>query len=412
MRIEQELKDQQEEEEEESDSDINVMLQCSVCRTTQPYPPSTPSDDLEFVNLYGLHKSSLVGSLYDSNDVDHVRISCELLSVINKKRTECRVTRTDRNGLYKVSYKPHTRGEHRLCIRIDGEHIKGSPFPVVTRVPIETIGKPMIVLDSLERPWGVVVEHDGNIMVSEHDTHAISSCNTEGYKMIFASGRSAGKLNIEAPRGVTVDRSGSVYVVDGKLCCIQKFTSDGNLIANVGKKGKKALEFNSPVGIAVHPTSQKVYVADNANHRIQILNPDFTFFGVFGKCGYGERELNFPWDVAFDSAGNVYVADSWNHRIQVFTENGKHLRQIGRKGKGKGEVAWPSSVCIDAEDFVYIAEAQNHRVSIFTSKGKFVTSFGHKGTASGNFIEPTGIAVDRYRVVYVSDSGNNRLQIF
>ena len=219
-------------------------------------------------------------------------------------------------------------------------------------------------------------------------------------------------MTFEDPRGIAIDHQGNLLIVDGKLCCVQKFTLGGKLLAKVGKKGEQTEEFTSPIGIGVHPLSQKVYIADNANHRIQVLNSNLTFCRVFGTRGSGNGELNFPWDVAFDSFGYVYVVDSWNNRVQVFTEDGEHLRHFGRKGGQGGKLLWPSSICIDAENFVYITEAQNHCVSVFTSEGEFVTSFGSKGTRYGEFMEPTGIAVDRYGVVYVSDSGNNRLQLF
>ena len=145
------------------------------------------------------------------------------------------------------------------------------------------------------------------------------------------------------------------------------------------------------------------------HHRVQILNNDFTFSNSFGSHGggSGDRQFNYPWDVAFDSSGSVYVADSGNHRIQVFTPEGKFLRKFGKKGSGEGELKWPSSICIDSDDMVYVTERNGHRVSTFTSQGKFVQSFG-----AGEFIEPSGIAVDTSGLVYVSDRCGNRIQIF
>lgn len=271
----------------------------------------------------------------------------------------------------------------------------------------------MMVLRSLQRPWGVVVGHDGRIVVAEHDSQRISTCSTAGNKATFGVSKDGKEdVTFTGPRGVAMDMYGNLFVVDGKLCCIQKFTSTGQLITKVGKKGNQILEFSSPVGIGVHPHSQRVYVADNCNHRIQVLTPDLDFYKAFGTRGTGNGEMDFPWDVAFDSAGKVYVADSWNNRIQVFTEEGEYVRRIGRFGTMKGELAWPSSIWIDAEDVLYVTEAQNHRVSVFSIDGVFLTSFGRQGTNCGEFLEPTGITVDRYRVVYVSDSGNNRLQLF
>lgn len=391
-----------------------ITLQCATCQIHEPYPapkaaPGEPGGLLHQMYI-GQGKDTTGGgglSLYDTSG-----LTCELLSLITKKSTACNVTRTPQN-LYQITYRPVTRGEHQLSVRINGKHIRGSPLTVVTRVPIETIEKPMVVIKSFERPWGIIVKNDGDMVITEHGAHCISSCNKDGVKTAFGLTSSGTRgVTFVDPRGIATDHCENLFVVDGKLCCVFKFTSDGILIVKVGKKGNKALEFSSPVGVAVHPSNKKVYVADNGNHRIQILNPDLTFCHAFGKQGKGEAELNFPWDIAFDSVGKVYVVDSWNHRVQVFSEDGRHLMQIGAKGRDRGRLYWPSSICIDAEDFVYVVEAQNHRISVFNSDGRFMTLIGRKGRHWGEFIEPTGVAVDRYRVIYVSDSGNNRVQIF
>ena len=378
-----------------------MVLQCTTCRSCELYPPRAANQSDQN------HKKLITLVQYDN-------VSCELLSVVTKKKTTCSVRKTGPGlCLYEISYQPSTRGEHQLIIKVDGEQITGSPFTVVVRAPVETLGRPMMVLRSLQRPWGVVVGHDGRIIVAEHDSHRISTCCTSGKKAIFGVSRDGKEdVSFTGPRGIAVDKFGNLFVVDGKLCCVQKFTSNGQLIAKIGKKGKQSLEFSSPVGIGIHPHTQRIYIADNCNNRIQILTPDLEFYKMFGRKGSGDGEMEFPWDIAFDSVGRVFVADSWNNRIQVFTEEGGYVSQIGRFGTMKGELAWPSSIWIDAEDVLYITEAQNHRVSVFNTDGVFLTSFGRQGTNCGEFVEPTGITVDRYRVVYVSDSGNNRLQLF
>ena len=37
-----------------------------------------------------------------------------------------------------------------------------------------------------------------------------------------------------------------------------------------------------------------------------------------GQLGQGNNQLQFPYDVAFDSQMNLYVADTWNNRLQKF----------------------------------------------------------------------------------------------
>ena len=64
------------------------------------------------------------------------------------------------------------------------------------------------------------------------------------------------------------------------------------------------------MALVYHPTTRKIYVADQYNHRIQILNPDLMYSYSFGSYGSDNGQFQFPLDVGFDSTGNVYVADS------------------------------------------------------------------------------------------------------
>ena len=76
------------------------------------------------------------------------------------------------------------------------------------------------------------------------------------------------------------------------------------------------LNFDSAKGIAVHPTTGQIFIADRDNDRIQVLNKDLTYSHSFGSAGTDPEKFNDPCDVAIDSKGHVYVADCWNHAIK------------------------------------------------------------------------------------------------
>ena len=132
---------------------------------------------------------------------------------------------------------------------------------------------------------------------------------------------------------------------------------------------------------------------------------------MFGSCGSGIGQFQYPYDISFDSVGDCYLADSSNGRVQVFTKGGQYLRHFGEKGKGEGEIADCSSIAIDS-DIVYIGDRDNNRISFFTTDGCFLTSFGTHGSGPGQFNTPRGICVDDNGIVYVSEQGNNRIQVF
>ena len=336
-------------------------------------------------------------------------LTCELVSESTGEKINCPVKKTESSDQYEISYQATNRGRYQLHVKVEGEHIKGSPFPVTVKLPVQKLGTPIKTISGVKGPWGVAVNKRGEIIVAEESGHCISIFSPAGDKFQSFGSQGTGNGHLNCPRSVAVDDDGNILVADSGNNRIQKFTSAGKLIKAVGKGGNKLSEFSDPFGIAIH---QNVYVSEVHNQRIQILNADLTFSSSFGSEGRENGQFSYPWDVACDSTGKMYVADSNNHCIQVFTAKGQFLRKFGKKGSGNGDLNWPASISIDSEDVVYVAEEENHRISVFTCEGKFLTSFGSKGSGPGQFRYPRGIAVDKNGVVYVSECGNNRLQLF
>ena len=335
-------------------------------------------------------------------------LTCELVLNNTGEKVDCLVEKTEANR-YEISYQATSRGRHLLHIKVEGEHIKGSPFPVTV---IKKLGTPIKTINGVKEPCSVAVNQRGEIILGERGTHCISIFSSLGEKHRSFGSQGSRRGLLENMRGIAVDDYGNILVIDRDNDRIQKFTADGKFMTVVGKRGNKPLEFNKPRGVVIHPLNKKIYITDLYNHRLQILNPDLTFFNSFGRYGIDDGQFQYPSDVACDSTGNVYVADEGNDRVQVFTAEGVYLKKFGQQGIGRGKLRSPTSVCIDNDNVLYVSEWGNDRVSVFTCEGKFLTSFGSKGSGPGQFNRPHGIAVDKDGNIYVSDTDNNRLQIF
>ena len=340
-----------------------------------------------------------------------INTSCELVPDTGGPTVKAAVQKKEKNK-YTISYQPTHRGRHQLHIKVEGVPIRGSPFSVVAKIPIQEFGTPIKTISDLKSPTGVAVNQRGEIIVAEYTGHCISIFSPSGEKIRTFGSMGSAQGQFSSPRGVAVNGDGNILIADGGNYRIQKFTADGNLLTAVDQGGNMHLEFSTPAGITVNHRNGKVYVCDRENHQIQILNADLTFSSSFGSYGSGDGQFNYPYDVTLDSAGNVYVAVGRGHCIQVFTSEGEFLRKFGKKGSGNGELNEPTGISIDSDDIVYVTEYNNHRVSMFTSGGQFLRSFGTQGRGPGWFKEPYGIAVDREGFVYVSDTSNHRLQMF
>ena len=336
---------------------------------------------------------------------------CELVSELSGTRTRGSVERKGRSQ-YEVNYQPTIKGRHQLHVKVEGQHIRESPFTISAKSPVENLGTPILTLRGVSEPWGVAINQRGEVIVAEEDGHCVSVFSPSGEKLRTFGTRGSGQGQFRSPSGVAVDDEWNIFVADGGDHRIQKFTPEGQFLTAVGTIGKGPLQFNFPTDIVFNAANKKVYVTDSNNHRVQVLNSDLTFSSSFGKCGSGKGQFDSPCGIACDSTGKVYVADRNNHHVQVFTAEGKFLKMFGRRGAGRGELRWPNGVAIDSNDMIYVSELGNSRVSVFTSEGVFVTSFGSHGEGPGQFELPCRIAVDNSGVVYVCDVLNCRVQVF
>ena len=333
-------------------------------------------------------------------------IECEVVSEITDSTIFGNIEKRTENliSLYEISYVPLVKGRHQLHVKIEGEHIKRSPFTVSVNSPFESIGAPISTIKDLKCPLAVALTGDGKVVVAEEK---------EPYISIFhPSGDKSGSFKIEgseavAPRGVIVDKFANIFVLDAGLYRLLKYSKDGQLLATLNLQDDVALQLNFPIGLAIDPKSSNLFVADFKKHRIYTINSDLTVSGHFGEKGSGKGQLWYPSSVACDNIGNIYVADKGNHRIQVFSPDGQFLKKFGREGNRKGQLKSPSGVCV-ANSYVYVAEQDNHRISVFTRNGQILHCFGDEEL----FLQPQGLAVDQSEVVYVCDSEKNCLQLF
>ena len=184
-----------------------------------------------------------------------------------------------------------------------------------------------------------------------------------------------------------------------------------------GVAGPEPGQFQQPRNMAVAPDG-RIYVADTANHRIQVFNPDGGYVSTWGSFGEAQGQFNEPWGVAVGTDGRIYVLDTWNHRVQVFSPEGQFQKSWGAFVSTDGQlgepgVFWgPRGIAVDGEGNLVVTDTGNKRVQVFDPEGNFVTQFGGAGLEPGQFDEPVGVAVGPDGSVFVADTWNQRIQKF
>ncbi|MGO9310557.1 MAG: SBBP repeat-containing protein, partial [Spirochaetia bacterium] len=144
---------------------------------------------------------------------------------------------------------------------------------------------------------------------------------TGGYT---GDGGPATAAEIHQPYHVAMNSAGILYVSDTDNQVIRKVDTSGTASTFV----PLSAGLNSPVGVAVDPSSTNIYVSDSGNYVIRQVTSGGVVTtvagtGTSGHSGDGgiatSAQLGYPYGVAVDSAGNVYVADMYNSAIRMLS---------------------------------------------------------------------------------------------
>ncbi len=337
-----------------------------------------------------------------------LNLKAELVHMKSKNKVQCEVNPQHDGQYIMISYCPVYRGKHELQITVNEDPVRSSPFPIAVT---GQQGKPIRVVKGLRKPRGVVVNSKGQFVVADGNGTSISVLTAEGEKI-----QSFGEL--KSAYEVTVDQNDNIYVVEESSCRVHKFSTEGVLLATVGKKGGGNLEFKNPWDICYNPGNNNLYVPDQGNNRMQVLTTDLTFVCCFGTSGSGNGQFQKPVCVAFDSAYNCYVTECGNRRIQVFSAGGQFLRMFSFRSSSIDRTNWmayafPVAIAIDSNDMVYVSDFTSTFLTVFTSQGMHITTFDlHRPYFFFHIHGIGGLCVDNNDSVIKTDYTNGQLHIF
>jgi DNA-binding beta-propeller fold protein YncE len=176
-----------------------------------------------------------------------------------------------------------------------------------------------------------------------------------------------------------------------------------------------ALQLKQPMGLAVSPDGNRLYVADYMLNHVVLVDLEKKVMDVFAPAD----PMGRVFGVALDRHENVYVTEAKNHEVLVFDRTGRRIRQFGMN-----DLVRPTGIAVDVErELVYVADAAGqdstrHRVLVFGATGEYLRELGPaegepgRGEAPGQFQFPSYVALDRAGNAYVADTLNFRVQVF
>ena len=124
---------------------------------------------------------------------------------------------------------------------MEGDHIKGSPFPVTVMLPVQELGNPVETIIGLNKPWGVAINDQGNILVIESAENRVSIIDATGRKIHSFGSKGSVEGQFSGPFGLAIDDNQDILVVNRDNHRIQKFSSDGTFLEAVGTHGSGQL---------------------------------------------------------------------------------------------------------------------------------------------------------------------------
>ena len=256
--------------------------------------------------------------------------------------------------------------------------------------------------------WGIPMTID--------DVYTIAG-SAAGAVGFSGDGGAATSAKLDDPGQVALDGTADLWIADTRNNRVREvqsstddistFAGDGETLASIGNKGPAVDGELFRPACEAQDAQGDVYIADAGNNRIQeIAATDHTQWGITMTAGdvytiagsrYGmpglagdglavaNSQLNNPYGIAVDSAGDLYIADQGNNRIQeISASSGTQWGQAMTAG------------------YIYTVAGSA------TGAGGYIPTPGP--ATSALLSAPDGVAVDSAGDVYIADSGNNRVE--
>ena len=308
----------------------------------------------------------------------------------------------------------------------------------------------------LNGPTDVFKDAAGNTYIADRNNNRVRKVNPAGIISTIAGTGVAGytgdgglatAARLRHPNGVCVDAAGNIYIADESNNVIRMINAAGIIttIAGTGVAGfsgdggpATSAKFNDPQAVA-KDLAGNIYVADNNNSRVRIINTagvisTFAGGGAVGFTVDGVSAISVSLcnvhDVSVDNSGNVYFTNQgcW-HFLRV--TGGLIYDEAGAAGASytgdcgpadSADIQSPYGIYPDNIGNVYLCPRGNIRVRkvntfnyITTVVGTGIAGYtGDGGPALNATVSTTiyGVYADPTGNIYFADAGNNVIRNF
>ncbi len=268
---------------------------------------------------------------------------------------------------------------------------------------------------------------------------------TPGYT---GDGGAATAATLGTPACVALDAAGNVFVSDSTFHVVRRVNAAGTISTFAGNgtagytgdnNAATSAQLNGPNGCALDAAGN-LYIADSGNNvvrKVTVATGVITTVAGTGSAGFsGEgappilANLNHPFGVAIDAAGNLLIADTENQRVRKVSFAANTIVTVAGKGTygytGDGgpataaELYNPEGLLVTSGGDILVVEEANGVVrkiaatsgNISTIAGSVKYGFAGDGGAATNaqLQGPTAVAMDSAGNLYIADTGNMEIR--
>ena len=301
---------------------------------------------------------------------------------------------------------------------------------------------------------GIAMDKKGNVYIAMREHSIINRIDTKGMMTRYAGSGESGfsgdggpaiKANFKTPASLAFDPEGNLYIADRENHRVRKVDTSGNIstFAGIGEAGFSGdgasavkARLNLPSGV-VADQKGNLFISDRSNDRIRVVDKKgvirtYAGSGVAGFQGDAgpalKAQLDKPFGIALDEAGNLYIADRNNNRVRKVSLEGIITTVAGDGGfffmgdngpAYRASVAGPTGVAVDKKGNLYIADRNNNRIRLVDKLGMIRTVAGtgqqdYNGDSETaretNLYLPFGLTVDSNDNLLVIDRSHYRIR--
>jgi len=214
-----------------------------------------------------------------------------------------------------------------------------------------------------------------HIWIVDADNHFVTKLTNDGKQRLLTLGTPGvpgdDDTHFRRPTFMAFMDANTWYLADGyDNTRVIKYDMAGKKLMQWGEKGtppneKRPGYFNSVHGIAVDPTTRRVYINDRNNGRLQVFDENGKFLD---QWNFGPRP---PMNIHAIYMGNdhkLWAADQGGNKMLQYDAEGHFLYAWGTYGTCQGCIWGVHGFATDKEGNLYTSEVRAGRAQKFTPR--------------------------------------------